>query len=215
MKLLLAAGARVDRVDGRGRTALELAVQSGQGGLLPALAAALGSQPSRGELDLATCAATAMGSPSDLEVLLELGASPDARCRDGHNLLTLAAAGGASPCITLLLAHGGKAEQASASGNTPLIHAANAGQLEAARLLLNAGADVNARGHKRDTPLMHAARTGRLEMLDLLLANGARPGLRNSDGRSARKLAESAGNAAVLAALDAHKQAKGKWLGLL
>lgn len=77
-------------------------------------------------------------------------------------------------------------------GNSPLIHAVSKGFANfLIGMLLKAGAkpdDANAKGW---TALMYASATGQVEVVEALLARNADPGLVNSDGNTAFKVATS------------------------
>ena len=59
---------------------------------------------------------------------------------------------------------------------------------------------------------MLAARSGYAEVIRRLLVQGAKPGIRNSNGKTARKVAEQASHEQVLAAFDEYAASKGGWL---
>ncbi len=58
------------------------------------------------------------------------------------------------------------------------------------KLLLKYGAKINVLDHKRNTPLHIAAQYGHRDYVETLLARGADCSLKNSDGKTAKMLAE-------------------------
>lgn len=90
----------------------------------------------------------------------------------GQPLLSYAIKIGDDAATDILLSHGADASQSDAVGYTPLIYAAHYGRTDAAAALLLAGADVDASAFGR-TALMEAARQGKVEVGILLVRAGA------------------------------------------
>jgi ankyrin repeat protein len=75
-------------------------------------------------------------------------------------------------------------------GATALIRATEQGHINIIRLLLKS-ADVNIQDEDGVSALMAAAAKGHEHIVALLLEKGANPQLKNSDGKTARQLAEA------------------------
>ena len=65
------------------------------------------------------------------------------------------------------------------------------GHLECAKALLGAGADINKLTDSGRTPLMRAALGGKIEVVRELLKRGANKKLKDNDGKTAYKLADT------------------------
>lgn len=138
-------------------------------------------------------------NPRVVEVLLHLGASPDARDGDGRTPCMIAA----SPreedsrdgqrarvaAIRLLLKAQADPDATDDDGNTCLHTAASADYNDIAAALLKAGADPNVKGDRQETPLMFAARSGSLRTARILLNNGADADLTSASGATALEIA--------------------------
>jgi ankyrin repeat protein len=174
----------------------------------------------------------AIGHVDKVRLLLAKGAEVNARSKQGHTALTIAAARvGSAEVIRSLLDHGADL----VAGNV-LGAAAQSGDIRVAQLLLERGADPN-NGNKiggprptsakrasepppmssflgipefiGGTPLMYAAHAGNIEVIKLLLAKGADVNARNIVNGSALMLAAQKGDTAVVKLLlergaDAH-----------
>jgi ankyrin repeat protein len=78
------------------------------------------------------------GSAHSLELLLDAGASIEAKTREGLTALLAAAAGGFQRCIAMLLARGADVTVQGVLGLTPLHFAAERGAIGCCQLLLAA-----------------------------------------------------------------------------
>lgn len=117
-----------------------------------------------------------------VELLLQAGASPNARCREDHTFpgttaLFWAASRNNSRLVELLIKNGAtvEAEQPGEDGETSLHSAADKGNLEIVRLLLDAGGKsvLNTFDYISLTPLMRAVEQGRIAVARLLIAAGS------------------------------------------
>jgi truncated hemoglobin YjbI len=122
--------------------------------------------------------ASAQGLVSMVELLLGLGADPDAKDGGGHTpLYSLANEYSSSDGgrIVRPLVEGGANVNASDGVKhcTPLHMAARRGSLEIAEALLDCGADVDARDSLGDTPLRRSVNCDKIPVASLLLARGA------------------------------------------
>ena len=147
LRWLLARGARVDRRDWEGRTALYWACSEGRAGAAAALlqhGAGVNSQKAAG---------TTRATPLHVA------------CTNGH-----------LEVVRVLLAHGAAVEARDTLGATALFAACAHGNLEVVRELLARGAAVDARAvDDSATPLLGASERGHVEIVRELLARGATP----------------------------------------
>ncbi len=172
VELLLAAGVGADERDGYGNTPL-----------------------------LAACDS---GSVEVVGMLLAEGADPNlGPAGPGTPPLALAAMRGHREIAGLLVEAGAGLERPDGSqGMTPLMMAARHGHDGLVEDLLGRGAEVGALDHVGWSALHHAARGGHHGPADRLLAAGADPRLEDADGWTPLDLAKSAGQWAVVDALE-------------
>src|SRR5215468_7428486 len=112
------------------------------------------------------------GDIRQIRLLLDKGASPNARDAAGNTPLMLAAVYGDVQAVRLLLDRGAEVNATNAAGATPLLRAAH--NFEKTRALVDAGAEVNVRSALGNTPLMLAARPANSHRtVRILLAHGA------------------------------------------
>ena len=133
LRILIEAGAQVNRQNERGETPLLLAAGSSNFGL---------------------------GSAPKLELLLEFGADVSAKNQVGMTALMMAARENGVAEIEALLGAGAEVSATDQFGRTSLMHAAMLGSEPlVVRRLVEAGADPNARTVYGETPLTLAARS--------------------------------------------------------
>src|SRR2546426_5848223 len=85
------------------------------------------------------------GSPDIAEILIDAGAKPNFRGKEGTFALTIAAEHGNTSVLQVLLAKGADINVTNDHGNTALMYAAEYGRQQVVTLLLAAGADVTLR----------------------------------------------------------------------
>ncbi len=119
-----------------------------------------------------------------IRVLLDHGARPDPRDREGATPLINAAIGNQTGAAELLIAHGADLEARNNKGDTPLFRAAMYGKTEMVTLLLGKGADPNARNQDGEMPLHSPSQHNELEVVELLLTHGADPNARDHHGHT-------------------------------
>ena len=125
-------------------------------------------------------AAIERGAASDVERLLDGGASSNAVDGDGIPALMAATLFADAHVVDLLLKHGADPNRTGPAGTTALMWAAPS--LAKARLLVGRGANINARSDTERTPLLVAASyPGTVDVLRLLIDHGA--DLRAQDDR--------------------------------
>jgi ankyrin repeat protein len=117
--------------------------------------------------------AVARGRPDIAELLVELGATPDASPTD--RLIGDCLQGDRESALARVAGDPTLAAAARAELGQALVIAAGEGRVEATELLLDAGAPIDARGELGGTALHHAAWNGRGGTVDLLLRRGAAP----------------------------------------
>jgi ankyrin repeat protein len=118
------------------------------------------------------------GEPEIAKILLDAGATVDARTRNGAYtpLHEASKAGNALVARVLLEAGADPAARTTAGGATPLHFAAISGSAAAVKVLLESGAEIDSReGESEQTPLTWAAASNRLETVSALLDGGADP----------------------------------------
>ena len=118
------------------------------------------------------------GEPEIARILLDAGATVDARTRNGAYtpLHEASRAGNASVARVLLEAGADPAARTTAGGATPLHFAAISGSAAAVEALLESGAEVDSReSESEQTPLTWAAASNHLETVSALLDGGADP----------------------------------------
>jgi hemoglobin len=117
--------------------------------------------------------AAGAGSLSTVELLLRLGADPDALDGGKHTPLYCTGnecAGAESAEVVHALIRGGAQVDAhdGVTGATPLHMAARRGNAVVAKALLDCGADINARDRRGDTPLQRAINCKKAHVAELL-----------------------------------------------
>ena len=129
--------------------------------------------------------AAGAGQAATVEFLLERGANPNAKNKEGSTALSRAAAAGHADVMRLLLDAG--ADPGIPHFDWPPVrHAALNGHTEAVLLLLRRGVSPDARVDAGgNTALMTAAWRGHAETVNALLERGADINARSDDGRTA------------------------------
>ncbi len=160
-------------------------------------------------LHFASLSQRATDSAAVASLLLDHGASLEARDGWGKTPLAEAAFRSRADVLEVLLARGADPNSCDAQGATPLHLAAKEGSAPVTGLLLAAGAKREEPDDKGDTPLHLAARRGRLEVLHLLLAAGVDLTRRNHDGDTAAQIAKDNGRREALDLLRQHQEQSG------
>jgi ankyrin repeat protein/uncharacterized protein YceK len=170
--------------DVNGETALNLAVHAGRTDLARILLDRGADLNHRGRDSTPLHQAAALEDPALTELLLDRGASVDARSERAMTPLHVAAGRGRTPVAALLIARGADVDARDHRGATPLHVAASQGHLAVARVLVSHGADIDARSDDWDggwlgifeergtTPLGEALRRRHAELAELLRSQG-------------------------------------------
>lgn len=126
-----------------------------------------------GGLDRMLLDASDRGAPAPVRALLEAGASPDAKEKDGWSALMYASAKGHVEVVDALLHRGARPDARRDEGLTALMDAASAGHVEVVKRLLAGKADPNARSETGLTALKVARLRGHAQVVALLTQAGA------------------------------------------
>lgn len=218
VKLLLEKGANISVRDRYGETALTEAARSFDPNMLrtlldgnpdindknAALLQAAGDGPvviqtvgaslnPNGQRDQAATAPLEQPWITNVRLLLDSGASVEARDEEGSTPLMRAASYGQTEIFKLLIERGATISVRDKRGMTPLIVAACAcaiatmnGTYDILKILMEKGANVNARDKDGRTALMLAASSpDDLSSVELLLNNGANPFVKDKRGYTA------------------------------
>jgi hypothetical protein len=133
--------------------------------------------------------AAAAGSLTAVELLLSLGADPDARDGGGHTPLysvgNECAVEGAERVVRALVQGGADINAHHGVKQCTALHmAARRGNVEVARALLDCGADIEARDRLGETPLRRSVNCDKVGVATLLVARGADIHSQGSKGRT-------------------------------
>lgn len=155
--------------------------------------------------------AAGAGNLSMTELLLTMGADPNARDNSGHtplySLSNECVEGGGDVVHALVRAGADVNANDGVKHCTPLHMAARRGNLEIAEVLLGCDGDIEARDSLGDTPLRRAVNCDKVCVASLLLARGADVRSRGSKGATPILAARSAAMKKLLqSAVDAEMQ---------
>lgn len=121
-------------------------------------------------------AAAAHGHAEVIGVLVEHGASPNARCDSGGTPLIMAAFFGSVAAVKKLLAAGADVDDCDDTGMTALLAVVARGNAELVQVLLDAGAQMDLKDAAGRSALDVARQFNQPEIEKLLAARGARSG---------------------------------------
>ena len=173
IELLLEQGAKINITNDQGRTPLFMAARNGREKVVDILSKRSGIELERGDNNALTPLAAAVlnGHSRILARLLQRGADPRVKNKNGMAPLHLASKRGEVKTIVVLL----KA--------------------------LNDNANIDEHDKSGNTPLHYATQTGKKNVVMELLKAGADSSLRNNDNKTARDIAQELGHNEVLAVL--------------
>jgi len=143
-------------------------------------------------------------NPEILEFLIERGADPNLKSREGETPLSFAVRSGQTKMVEILLANKVECNCRTPDWRTPLHQACLEGFLEIAILLINAGADVNARDCEGWTTLHFAVQKGIPETIAVLLKNGADPLAEADEEVTPLSLARAERKVEIVSILERH-----------
>jgi ankyrin repeat protein len=143
--------------------------------------------------------ATFRGNVEVVRLLLQAGARPNVRAKDGNTALGYCALGnGSVPILRLLLQHGAEPNLGTFQKAFPLHTAVLMTTPEFVGVLLDGKAKIDVANKDGVTPLMLAAAMGKGEMVDLLLGRGAARDLQDGTGKTALDYAREAGHEPIV-----------------
>ena len=126
--------------------------------------------------------------------LIEAGADPEAKDKDGATALILAAGEGQTDAVATLLAKGANPNAHDKLGGTALIWAIGNNRADVVELLLASGADPNQQDTDGVSALIEAVNTSHGDFIGPLLSYRADPSLKDARGRTAMDIARQKGN---------------------
>ena len=152
--------------------------------------------------------AASIGDLLALKQLIAAGEDLDSNDGDGRTALIHAAINGDVEAVKVLIQVGAAVALADANGFSALHFAAQNYRVEVAEQLLASGTPVDAIDRYGNTPLWRAVfnARGRTSLVTILVAAGARPTRKNDSGVSPIDLAQTIGQADIIAALKAWLQ---------
>lgn len=154
--------------------------------------------------------AAEVGSPEEIERLIQQGAIINGTDKYGFTALHGAAKEGKIENLKILLKKGAEVNVSSNLGITPLHLAARDGRLEAVILLLENGADVNARDEDGSTSLHYAAGKEHIDIVDVLLEKGADPEIQEKDGDTPLDIAKKYSASDFISLMESSIESKKK-----
>lgn len=188
VKALLKAGARLERADKNGLTALFYA---NSWEILKLLIDAGADVNARRKYGINPIMGAARDRDSIIvQSLIDAGANVNSEDLGGNSPLFYATASGKIEMIKFLLSKNADVNKENKDHKNLLHYAIENGHPEVVPILLKSGVDPNKKSYKGYTPLMIAARNGDLTAMNLLLENGADSSLTNDDGETALMVAQ-------------------------
>ena len=169
-KVLVEAGANLNRKESHGYTALMLAKRYGKVEVASFLQAAVEAQSKE------FVAALQKGDAQAVKDVIARGAEVDARDPSDFTPLMFAAQNGKADIATVLLDAGATVDAASREGGTALMYAANRGDLPIVQLLVNKGAKIDVQAPDGSTALTLAEKGSFNDVVRLLRYAGRRGG---------------------------------------
>ena len=175
---LIESGARVNSVNGRGRTALLLGCLYRQTDSIMALLEA-GAYPAIDDDEGFSCIHAAVDgrcSNETIQALIDHGAHIDAKRKDGTNALLRACTTGHSDSVNFLLGAGADVNIVKVNGNTCLREAV-CGECSSETLhtIIAQGVDVNAMNNRAEIALLLACSSAQAASAKLLMDEGVDP----------------------------------------
>lgn len=194
LRLLIDAGADVEKPDKAGWPALHLAVKHNKPTCIAYLLhGGANAQTTTATGYTALHLAVSLGHTACTKALLDGGADADARLHSGCTALHLAARLAQQDCMQYLLAAGANVNLTNYRGDTPLLELArwNWSSPDSAALLIQAGADLNAVNIMGENAIHAAAISGNKACLALFISAGVNTNSATNAGKTPRELAKS------------------------
>jgi ankyrin repeat protein len=171
VNLLIEKGTDINARDEYGRTPLIIAVISGHEDMVKLLLSRGADHSIRWKDNTPLIEGAMQNHSSIVSLLLKYGAAPEARNKNGHTALQIAAANALNKVVQTLLDAGAEINTRDNNLKTPLMSAALSNKLWMVSLLLVGGADIFAEDKDGDTALIlhqnkQAARTLTLKDLE-------------------------------------------------
>lgn len=187
---LLAKGAKINALDKKGRTTLDIVVNKEDDVKMVQFLLGKGAKPNaEGQKHPPLIQAAIWKLPKTATLLLEHGADPNAMDENGNTPLSSAVAKGDLAMMKLLFAKGAKISvKESSHYSHMLIRDAlwQSGNPEAVvGLLKQQGIDIEARDRSGHSPLSEAAGDNLMDQVKVLLKHGANPNLKTKEGFNA------------------------------
>ncbi len=129
--------------------------------------------------------AAAAGRKEMVQRLIEAGANPELRTREGISLAHCAADSGDVRMMEWVITEGHPFRVSDNNGHRPLHYAAQAGYTAIVRQLIDAGEWIEASSRTGDTALLLATRRGHPSVVRFLLSRDANPNASNNRGITA------------------------------
>jgi ankyrin repeat protein len=152
-----------------------------------------------------------------VKMLLEAGAKPDIKNRNGETPLQAAVVQKQADCVKALAEAGANPNLFYKNdGDTPLLRASAVDSPETVLVLIDVKADVNRAGQNNSTPLLAEAQRGHPETVRALLKAGAKVNVRAAGGASPLMMAAFSGNAEtvqILMKAGADRKDVGTYIG--
>jgi len=137
--------------------------------------------------------ASAVGRVSFVELLIERGATVDARADNGATALMVALEERHTGVVRFLLEQRADVNAQTGDGTTPLMRALGEGLPEVGALLIENGADIHRQNNNGQDALMFSAQYGQTEIVRLLIERGAVIDQRDKQGATALAMAALGG----------------------
>ena len=169
LRLLVEAGADVNKADNNGETSLWMASKEGNLEVVRLLldaGANVDKADNKGMTPLYV--ASYMGHLEVVRLLLDAGADKDKADNNGMTPLYIASYKGHLEVVRLLVDAGADKDKADEYGRTPLLIASQYGHHEVVRLLVDAGADIAKKDKDGNTPLDIAKKKDRTDIIEYL-----------------------------------------------
>ena len=197
---LLNLGADANTVDAQGSIALMLVLQSARySGIQITLPFKQKSNASYTyNENLNNVSTSAIKDTRSIQALLDKGADPNIKNKQGRTALIFAAFHKSTSCIRLLVERGADIHIKDAFGRSAIIYAAGYGHTEMLKYLISKGLSPNDKTEQGATVLMQETLCGSVESILFLLSTGADVNMKDNNGRTALQYAVSAQNLKVI-----------------